>query len=124
MPRRRSRWRKEKAQRHAPSRTAGPSPGVLREAGRVERLVYTRTQAAEALGISRSTFDRRVLPLVETVEMPWGRRLIPVDELERLVTERRRPARTRPARPRPGRPEAVSRELVERVRALHDAGRS
>ncbi len=48
-----------------------------REATRVERLAYTRTQAAEALGVSRSTFIRRVLPYVETVEMPWGAKLIP-----------------------------------------------
>jgi predicted DNA-binding protein (UPF0251 family) len=55
----------------------------------VERLAYTRTQAAEALGVSRSTFDRRVLPLRETIDMPWGTRLIPIDELERLVAEHR-----------------------------------
>jgi transposase-like protein len=58
-----------------------PPLEIVREAKRVERLAYTRTQAAEALGISRSTFNRRILPLVETVEMPWGARLIPVNEL-------------------------------------------
>jgi hypothetical protein len=42
---------------------------------RVEWLAYMRTQAAEALGISRSTFNRRVLPYVETLDMPWGRPL-------------------------------------------------
>ena len=62
-----------------------PPPGAPTAAS--ERLAYTRTQAAAALGISRSTFNRRVLPSIETVEMPWGARLVPVDELKRLVAE-------------------------------------
>jgi hypothetical protein len=78
---------------------------VVREAPRVERLAYTRTQAAEALGVSRSTFNRRVLPLTETVAMPWETRLIPVDELQRLLAERRQTARAEALpRARPGRP--------------------
>ncbi len=60
-----------------------PRP-IIREAGRVERLAYTRSQAAEALGISRSTLNR-LLPFLETVELPWGTKLIPVDEVERLL---------------------------------------
>lgn len=50
--------------RHAepPTGAAVAPPLVAREATRVERLVYTRTQAAEALGVSRSTFNRRILP--------------------------------------------------------------
>ncbi len=72
---------------------------VTREAPFVERLAYTRSQAAEALGLSRSTFIRRVLPYVETIEMPWGSKLIPVDELERLLAERRQAAKPRPAPP-------------------------
>jgi hypothetical protein len=51
----------------------------------VERLAYTRTEAAHALGISRSTFNRRVLPYIDTIEMPWGTKLIPFDELARLL---------------------------------------
>ena len=43
---------------------------VVREARYVERLAYTRSQAARALGISRSTFTRRVLPYVATIETP------------------------------------------------------
>jgi hypothetical protein len=119
MSRRRHRRRAEKEQRHKQ-----PQP-IIRETTRVERLAYTRTQAAEALGISRSTFDRRVLPCIETIEMPWGARLIPADELERLVAERRRSARRnrRPSRP-PGRPTALAPELVARIRAEHAAGRS
>ena len=103
-----------------------PQPSsVVRAAARVERLVYTRSQAAKALGISRSTFSRRVLPFVETIEMPWGTRLIPVDELERLLFERRRPPRyrSRPSAPR-GRPAALAPDVVKRIRAERAAGKS
>src|SRR6266511_1024460 len=118
MSRRRSRRRSEKARRRAcPKIAEDVSRVVVREATRVERLAYTRTQAAEALGISRSTFIRRVLPLVETIEMPWGTRLIPVDELERLLAERRRPARGRPRPATPGRPAVLAPDLLERIRA-------
>ena len=97
----------------------------MREALHVERLAYTRTQAAEALGISRSTFDRRVLPYIERVEMPWGACLIPADELERLVAERRRPPHKRTTTSRPsGRPTAVAPAVVDRIRAERAAGKS
>ncbi|HET8527513.1 MAG TPA: recombinase family protein [Gaiellaceae bacterium] len=124
MSRRRDRRRKAS---HRPTHAKpGTSPGaIIREAARVERLAYTRTQAAEALGVSRSTFDRRVLPLVETIEMPWGTRLIPVDELERVATERRRPARRQALPPaQPGRRATVPTDVVKRIRAEHAAGRS
>jgi hypothetical protein len=102
-----------------------PPAEVVREATRVERLAYTRTQAASALGISRSTFDRRVLPLIETIEMPWGTRLIPVDELERVLGERRRsPRRRTKPQARPGRRAAVPADVVEQIRAEHAAGSS
>jgi hypothetical protein len=102
-----------------------PPRAVVREAARVERLAFTRTQAAEALGISRSTFDRRVLPLIETIEMPWGTQLIPVDELERLLAEHRSGARRQVTPPaRPGRRAAVAPSVVKRVRVEHAAGRS
>ncbi len=68
------------------------SPPVVREATRVERLAYTRRQAAEPLGISASTFNRRVLPFIETLEMDWGTRLVPVDELERFAWIDRKPS--------------------------------
>lgn len=91
----------------------------------MERLAYTRSQAAAALGVSRSTFNRRVLPLVETVEMPWGTRLIPVDELHRLLAEGRRSPRGRPSpKGAPGRPATVPDEVVQRIRDGHAAGRS
>ena len=127
MSRRRLRRKSEKAQRHATPLYRSPIPPseVVRDAIRVERLAYTRTQAAEALGVSRSTFNRRILPLVETIEMPWGARLIPVDELQRLTTERRRRARAQ-AQPAadPGRPATLALRIVERIRAEHAAGRS
>jgi hypothetical protein len=119
MSRRRQRRREAKERRHAQ-----PRP-IVREATRVERLAYTRKQAAEALGISRSTFNRRVLPFIETVEMPWGTKLVPVDELEGLVAEQRRPprGRRRPSRP-PGRPPSLAPDIVKRIRAEHAAGKS
>jgi hypothetical protein len=124
---RRLRRRTEKARRHAePLSRAAVAPAlIVREATRVERLAYTRAQAAEALGVSRSTFNRRVLPFVETVAMPWGVRLIPADELQRLLAERRRPARAqeKPAASS-GRRASVAPSIVERIRAERAGGRS
>jgi hypothetical protein len=119
MSRRRQRRRAARERRHKEPQA------IVREATRVERLAYTRTQAAEALGISRSTFNRRVLPYVETVDMPWGTRLIPADELERLVREQRRPPRKngRASRAR-GRATALAPTLVDRIRAEHASGKS
>src|SRR5689334_20135802 len=125
MSRRRLRRRSEKWQRHWQSTTVAPEARVhVREATRVERLAYTRTQAAEALGISRSTFNRRVLPYIEIVEMPWGAKLIPVDELERLLAERRRVGRAKPEPSPPGRRPAVSAGVVRRIQAERRAGKS
>jgi Recombinase len=119
MSRRRLRRRAEKERRHT------QPPTVVRRVTRVERLAYTRTQAAEALGISRSTFNRRVFPYIETVEMPWGTKLVPVDELERLLAERRRPPRERRRPPRPpGRPPSLAPDIVKRIRAERAAGKS
>jgi hypothetical protein len=98
---------------------------LVREATRFERLAYTRAQAAEALGVSRSTFDRRVLPLIETVEMPWGTRLIPVNELERLLAECRCAARLQAApSAKRGRPAAIPTDVIERIRAEYAGGSS
>jgi Recombinase len=97
---------------------------AVRAADRVERLTHTRPQAAAALGVSPATFARRVLPLIETIEMPWGTQLVPVDELERLVAQRRRPPRprerTRLVSRRPTTPEDVAR----RIAADQHAGKS
>jgi hypothetical protein len=145
MPRRRVRRKSARAQRHAkasPASVAAPfdaldpaaelfrpqaresTSAVVREAAHVERLAYTRTQAAHALGISRSTFTSRVLPYVETVETPWGTKLIPADELERLLAEWRRPARPRRTAARCGRRPSVAPDVVERIRDARAAGLS
>ena len=98
---------------------------VARETQRVERLAYTRTQAAAALGISRTTFNRHVLPFVETIEIGSGARLIPIDELRRYTAERRKPAtRAEGDRARPGRPGVLPHELVKEIRTAHADGRS
>jgi hypothetical protein len=102
---------------------AAPPRVVVREASRVERLAYTRGQAAQALGISRSTL-RRLLPYIETIEMPWGASLIPVDELERLARERRRTAQPRLERATLGRKPTVSPEVVKRIHNERSAGKS
>lgn len=119
MSRRPQRRRAEKERRRA------QPPTIVRAATRVERLAYTRAQAAEALGISRSTFNRRILPYIETVAMPWGTKLVPVDELERLLAERRWPPREhrRPSRP-PGRPAGAAPDVVERIHVKWAAGTS
>jgi Bacterial regulatory protein, Fis family/Recombinase len=92
----------------------------MREVSHVERLAYTRSQAAEALGISRSTL-RRLLPYLETIELPWGSKLIPVDELERLAAERRT-ARSRRVSAAAGRKPNVSAEVVDRITTARAAG--
>ncbi|MDE3070863.1 MAG: recombinase family protein [Acidobacteriota bacterium] len=98
-------------------------PRVVREASHVERLAYTRSQAAQALGISPSTL-RRLLPYIETIELPWGTKLIPVDELERLATERRRTARPRLEPATRGRKTAIPPEIAKRIRDQRSAGRT
>jgi hypothetical protein len=62
---------------------------------------------------------------METVEMPWGTKLVPIDELQRLVAERRRAPRerVRPSRPA-GRPRRLAPAVVERIRAERAAGES
>jgi hypothetical protein len=107
-----------------PSQLPDPRRVIVRQAGHVERLAYSRTQAAQALGMSRSTL-RRLLPYLATIEMPWGGKLIPVDELERLLAERRRePVANRRSNARPGRKPGVPPKIAERVRAERAAGRS
>jgi hypothetical protein len=136
MSRRRLRRKTARAQRHAKASPVAAPPNlhaptsewstrvVVREAPEVERLAYTRTQAAQALGIGRSTFTCRVLPYVETVETPWGTKLIPADELERVLAEWRRPTRPRRKPERTGRPPAVAPDVVQRIREARAAGLS
>jgi hypothetical protein len=50
----------------------------------VERLLYTREEAAAALGMSVDTFERRVQPFIRVV--PCGALVqVPPDELRRWV---------------------------------------
>jgi hypothetical protein len=122
---RRRRRRTAAQRRHASTARASARASGLRLADDVERLAYTREQAAEALGISLATLDRRVVPVIATVETEWGRRLIPVSELERYVAERTKQPRAdrRPAK-RPGRKASVPPELVKRISAEHAGGSS
>jgi hypothetical protein len=126
VSRHRLRRRAEKTRRHAPTPIErDASRAVVREADHVERLAYTQTQAAAALGISRATLARRVLPFVEMIEIGWGRFLIPLDELERFASERRRKARAdRKPSARGGRMVGIGDELVTRIRDEHAAGKS
>lgn len=134
MSRRRQQRRADKARRHlqpndelrtplqrAPQ--AAQSRVIVREASYVERLAYTRTQAAQALGISPSTL-RRLLPYIETIEMPWGGKLIPVDELERVAAERRRTARPRLEPSTRGRKPAIPPEVAKRIHHERISGKS
>jgi len=123
MPNRRQRRRSAKAQRHAQPPVTVAARLAVREASSVERLAYTRTQAAETLGVSRTTFDRRVLPLLETVVMPWGTRLIPADELHRLLAQQRRAAHESSRAPTLGMAPVLPAQLVTRIRADRAAGR-
>jgi predicted DNA-binding protein (UPF0251 family) len=134
MSRRRKQRRTDKTRRHLqptpePRRAIQQArpvtlPGVVvRETEHVLRLAYTRSQAAQALGISRSTL-RRLLPYVDTIEMPWGGKLIPVDELERIAVERRKTARPRLEPATRGRKPAVPPEIARRIHDERAAGKS
>lgn len=91
----------------------------------MKRLACTRKQAAQALGVSLATLDRRVIPAIETVRTEWGSRLIPFDELERYLAERRQEARAARRRPaRPGRKPGLEPELVARIRGEYADGRT
>jgi len=72
--------------------------------------------------VSISTIDRRVVPAIQTVKLPWGQRLIPVDELERFLRNHREPARDRPTRRAAGRPVTLPRSVVERIRLEYTRG--
>jgi hypothetical protein len=123
MARRRQRRRREKELRHAPSpSTPAAAGGHL--GGPVERLVYSREQAAQALGISLATLDRRVVRAIATVKTEWGARLIPVAELERYLAERREEPRIPPRRARSGRRPALPPDVVARIRSEHRQGAS
>lgn len=118
----RQRRKREKEQRHAPR----PVRANNRElSGEVERLVYSREQAAEALGVSLATLDRRIVPAIATVKTEWGARLIPAEELERYLAERTEvPRMARRRRAGSGRKSTLPAEVAARIRQEHARGDS
>jgi hypothetical protein len=111
------RRRRERKRRHHNARTKrSEARGEdLYGTGQVKRLAYSRRQAAEALGVSISTIDRRLVPAVDTVKLPWGQRLIPVDQLERFLREHIEAGGPQPP-PRPaGRPPSLPDTVVARI---------
>jgi Recombinase len=126
MARRRQRRRREKELRHAPKAVA-PSTAADGHVldGPIERLVYSREQAAQVLGISLATLDRRVVPAIATVKTEWGARLIPAAELERYLAARTEvPRAPRRRRARSGRRSTLPSEVVARIRRERAEGRS
>jgi hypothetical protein len=125
MSSRRHRRKLDRQRRQAVKPISPLSSRDLTRTDRVQRLAYTRRQAAEALGVSIATLDRRIVPVIETVKTEWGARLIPIDELERFLGERKQAARSaNRIRERPGRKTGVDPDLVARIRDEHAKGRS
>ena len=120
--------RKKRRERTLRRRRAEPKliwapPGDLHEVLEADRLAYSRKQAAEALGVSIATIDRRVVPSLHTVKTPWGQRLIPRAELDRFLQEHLEPPRE-PGEPgTAGRPPSLPRRVVERIRLEYARGR-
>jgi Recombinase len=91
----------------------------------VELIVYTREQAAQALGISLATLDRRVIPAIATIKTEWGARLIPKDGIDRYLTERTEQPRAPRNRVVPlGRRSTLPPDVVDRIRREHTNGLS
>lgn len=123
MARRRQQRRREKERRHAPSPVAPPVPSDGQVDGPTERLFYSREQAAQALGISLATLDRRVIPTIATVKTEWGARLIPATEFDRYLAEHTEEPRTPRRRPtHSGRKSTLPAEVVARVQLERSGG--
>ena len=120
MGKRRQRRRREKELRHAAKPPSAPDDARL--VTPVEPLVYTREQAAQALGVSLATLDRRVVPAIATVKTEWGARLVPAAELERYLAERREERRIERRAERSDRRSALPPEVVARIRRDHARG--
>jgi hypothetical protein len=121
--RKRRRERGRRRQAAAPPR-ASARTNALHKVATVERLAYSRRQAAEALGLSISTIDRHVVPAIDTVKTPWGQRLIPVAELQRFLRQNVDHSRPAARRRQAGRPPSLPKAVVGRVRLEHARGRS
>lgn len=126
MSNRRRRRRKERQRlSRAGSSYAARTANSITQPSELRRLTYTRAQAADVLGVSLRTLDRRVIPAIGTVKTEWGARLVPVAELERYVAERTEAPRRPCARVgRAGRPPAVPDEVAERIQREHKQGLS
>ena len=116
-------WPPEQRRSSEPPATTSEPQADVRKADIVVRLAYTPTQAAQALGVSRSSLYR-FLPYLETIETPSGHPLIPVDELEWLACERRQAALARRPSTPPGRKPSVPPRVLARIRVARGAGRS
>jgi hypothetical protein len=120
---RKQRRQRQLRQRRTGRKRAWAPAGDLQEVDQAERLALSRKQAAEALGVSIATIDRRVVPALHTVKTPWGQRLIPLAELERFLREHLdpplEPGHSRAA----GRPPSLPRTVVERIRLDNARGR-
>jgi hypothetical protein len=118
--------RRERARRHQiPAARSRPVRRVeLQEASRVERLAYSRKQAAEALGVSIATIDRRVVAAIDTVKTPWGQRLIPVDELKRFLHQHIESGHPATPHRSAGRPVSLPEPIADRIRLEYACGRS
>lgn len=125
MARRRQRRKREKELRHASRSVTTPAAGADDVGAPVERLVYSREQAARALGVSLATLDRRVVPAIATVKTEWGARLIPVAELERYLAERaEEPRMARRRATRSGRRSTLPPDVVARIHQERAQGRT
>jgi Recombinase len=124
MSAKRKRRSEQKLRRHRaePKRIWAP-PGELQEVEEPNRLAYSRRQAAEALGVSISTIDRRLVPSVNTVKTPWGQRLIPVAELEHFLQEHLERPRDPGEHGTAGRPPSLPRRIVKRIGLQYARGR-
>jgi hypothetical protein len=93
--------------------------------GPPERLFYSRKQAAQALGISLATLDRRVVPTITTVKTEWGARLIPATEFDRFLADHIEQPRAPQRRRSPsGRRSTLPAEVIARIRHERGAGRT
>jgi hypothetical protein len=119
MASRRQQRRAEKERRHT------AKPVCLTSDEPVDRDVYTREQAARALGISLATLDRRVIPAIATVKTEWGARLIPAAQFDRYLAEHTEEPRAPRDRVLPsGRRSVLPTDVVERIRREDAAGAS
>jgi hypothetical protein len=71
--RRKRRHQRRPRQHRGETKGTWAPPGELQEADETSRLAYGRKQAAQALGVSISTIDRRVVQSISTVQTPRGK---------------------------------------------------